>query len=75
MPVAVVPVEAVPPALAVAFVDGPGVCTGPESLPPFQYGAQGLLSVAPAAPGAVAEARRAMRTCQRLLIGCSQAVC
>ena len=45
VPVAV-PAEAVPPTAVPAFEEGPGVCTGPEPLPPPQYGAQGLLSVA-----------------------------
>ena len=43
---AVVPPAAVPPVVVPVFEEGPGVCVGPEPLPPPQYGAQGLLSVA-----------------------------
>ena len=43
--VAVTPV-AVAPAAVPALEAGLGVCVGPEPLPPPQYGAQGLLSVA-----------------------------
>ena len=40
------PAVAVAPAAVPALEAGLGVCVGPEPLPPPQYGAQGLLSVA-----------------------------
>ena len=47
VPVAV-PVATLPAVAVAPLLEGPGVCTGPAPLPPFQYGAQGLVSVASA---------------------------